>query len=88
MFIAIIIFFGAGIYGAWVHAQSEQYSDDPNNFKYCTQTFTVFTFFFTFFGDILGVFLYSLLFGRNACELCRRKVKPNQKSKYDRGDLS
>ena len=88
MYIAIAGFFAAGIYGAWVHAKSEQYSDDPNNFKYCTQTFSVFTFFFTFSGDILGFLLYSFLFGRNACELCRRKIKPNQKSKYDRGDLS
>eukprot|EP01084_Bolivina_argentea_P282017 482655_1 len=88
LIVIVCLFLVGGIYGAWIHTAADEYVTSPNNFKYCTQTFTIYTFFFTFGGDILGVFLYGCLFGRNACELTRRKVKPNQRHKYDEGNLS
>ena len=86
--VIILLFFAAGLYGAWQHSAIDQYKDTPNDFEYCTQTFTVSTFFFTFSGDILGFFVYSCLFGRNAFELCRRRVRPNGRNKYNAGNLS
>eukprot|EP01084_Bolivina_argentea_P047630 87791_1 len=87
LMVVVALFVIAGVYGAVVHTAAEEYTASPNHFKYCTQTFTVYTFFFTFGGDILGVMLYSVLFGRNSCDLCRRKVKPQRKN-YDEGNLS
>eukprot|EP01083_Nonionella_stella_P094145 264058_1 len=88
LYLIVGILFMIQIYGAWLHAASDQYTKNPHHFSYCTQTFTVYTFMFSFAGDALGVLLYSCLFGRNACEMCRRSIKPHHGHPHEDGNQS
>ena len=72
------IFLPIGIFSAYQRANYDSFNGDPNNYKYCYMTFNLRNFFVVFGTDILGIILYGLLFGRNACKLTRRKIKKHK----------
>merc|ERR1712228_682162 len=75
------IFVPIGIYSAYNRADCNSFYSAPNNFKYCYMTFNIRNFLIIFSTDILGIILYGLLFGRNACKLTQRKIKKHKKQK-------
>lgn len=80
--IIIGLFMPIGILSAYRRVDYNSFISQPNGFKYCYMTFDLKNFFLIFATDILGVILYGLLFGRNACKLTRRKMKPRDSISY------
>jgi len=81
--IIIGLFMPVGIFSAFRRVEYNSFTSDPDGFKYCYMTFNLRRNFFVVFAtDILGIVLYGLLFGRNACKLTRRKMKPRDSISY------